>query len=109
MNELKPCPFCGGKAGWMYQKPIGWVMCKKCGASSATFSDNYEEADFQQEAIAAWNRRVDAVPVARHGRWIKSGKLTKCSICGNPAIYTISGRLDITAYCSNCGAKMEVK
>ena len=59
MNKtLLPCPFCGGKARWMYRKPIGWVMCKKCGASSATLSDNYEEADCQQEAIAAWNSRA---------------------------------------------------
>ena len=64
MNELKPCPFCGGKARWMYRKPIGWIMCKKCGASSATLSDNYEEADCQQEAIVAWNRRVDARQLA---------------------------------------------
>ena len=56
--KLLPCPFCGGKARWRYRKPIGWVMCKKCGASSATVSDNYEEADCQQEAIAAWNSRV---------------------------------------------------
>ena len=33
-------------------------MCKKCGASSAALSDNYEEADCQQEAIAAWNSRA---------------------------------------------------
>ena len=63
-NTLLPCPFCGGKARWRYRKPIGWVMCKKCGASSATLSDNYEEADCQQEAIAAWNRRVDARQLA---------------------------------------------
>jgi hypothetical protein len=44
-------------------------MCKKCGASSAALSDNYEEADCQQEAIAAWNRRVDAMPVVR-GEWL---------------------------------------
>jgi hypothetical protein len=59
MNKtLLPCPFCGGKARWMYLKPIGRVMCKKCGASSAALSDNYEEADCQQEAIAAWNSRT---------------------------------------------------
>ena len=39
-------------------------MCKKCGASSAALSDNYEEADCQQEAIAAWNRRADARQLA---------------------------------------------
>jgi len=62
--KLLPCPFCGGEARWRYRKPIGWVMCKKCGASSATLSDKYEEADCQQEAIAAWNRRVDARQLA---------------------------------------------
>ena len=43
---------------------MGWVVCKKCGASSAALSDDYEEADCQQEAIAAWNRRVDARQLA---------------------------------------------
>jgi len=62
--KIEKCPFCGGKARWRYRKPIGWVMCKKCGASSATLSDKYEEADCQQEAIAAWNRRVDARQLA---------------------------------------------
>ena len=62
--KIEKCPFCGGKARWMYRKPIGRIMCKKCGASSATLSDKYEEADCQQEAIAAWNRRVDARQLA---------------------------------------------
>jgi len=73
MNKLLPCPFCGGKARWMYLKPIGWVMCKKCGASSAALSDNYEEADCQQEAIAAWNRRTGKdINVATNAQRIRS-------------------------------------
>ena len=75
-NTLLPCPFCGGKARWMYLKPIGWVMCKKCGASSAELSDNYEEADCQQEAIAAWNRRADARQLA-----LKTGVCPMCEDC----------------------------
>ena len=113
MNKtLLPCPFCGGKARWRYRKPIGWVMCKKCGASSAALSDNYEEADCQQEAIAAWNRRADAVPVVR-GEWKtweeqfpdrttrkKNNLGVFCSACQLHAD-------NMTSYCPNCGAKMK--
>lgn len=49
MSNLKPCPFCGGKASF---KPRSFkASCDKCGACvpvGATSSD---------EAIAAWNRR----------------------------------------------------
>lgn len=38
--QLKPCPFCGGKAeikyvqsGWSYEN-TAYVRCTKCGASS---------------------------------------------------------------------------
>lgn len=50
---------------------------------------------------------VDAVPV-KHGRWIKMGHIehtwlvSKCSVCGNQTI-------DAGTYCTNCGAKMDVK
>lgn len=57
--ELKPCPFCGGKAKWRYSKPCGWIQCKKCGATSVPVADSYEEADGKEVAIAAWNRRAD--------------------------------------------------
>ena len=59
MDELKPCPFCGGKAKWRYSKPCGWIQCKKCGATSVPVADSYEEADGKEVAIAAWNRRVN--------------------------------------------------
>jgi hypothetical protein len=105
--KIEKCPFCGGKARWMYLKPIGRVMCKKCGASSAALSDNYEEADCQQEAIAAWNRRSDAVPVVRCGecdRRIKSADLTNTVLCG--WLHKITMNKD--DFCSY-GAKMEDK
>jgi hypothetical protein len=107
--KIEKCPFCGGKARWMYLKPIGRVMCKKCGASSAALSDNYEEADCQQEAIAAWNRRSDAAPVVR-GEWIENPTKDSvlCSYC-----YADWNLFDNDTYrfcyCPNCGAKMEDK
>jgi hypothetical protein len=54
MNDLKPCPFCGGKAEFHSH----YVMClkrEKCGATMTPCGDCAEET-----VIAAWNRRTDA-------------------------------------------------
>jgi Lar family restriction alleviation protein len=54
-NELKPCPFCGGKADIDAPASIErLVYCKGCYASIAE--------DATPKAIAAWNRRAPAVP-----------------------------------------------
>ena len=51
-DKLKPCPFCGGKAIIDGCDDTLWsVICKKCAASI-----DYNET--KQEAIEAWNRRV---------------------------------------------------
>ena len=72
MNELKPCPFCGGKPYTRFSlrsmghqsDSVGFrVECFKCGISKgvilkvcdASF-DDIEKA--KNEAIEAWNRRV---------------------------------------------------
>lgn len=56
MSELKKCPFCGGEDvhtrsycsdSWHY------VDCLTCGSSGP-------EADGEDEAIAAWNRRANS-------------------------------------------------
>ena len=60
MNELKPCPFCGGdaeeKRGTASQlfRPTEYyyIHCKSCGATG--------KAEFvPKHAAAAWNRRVE--------------------------------------------------
>ena len=52
-DELKPCPFCGGKAIIDGCDETLWiVICKKCDASIG-----YKETE--QEAIEAWNSRVE--------------------------------------------------
>lgn len=53
MNELKPCPFCGGEA--KLYKAKSWeifVECTSCHTDSAIFYD-------VEKAIEAWNRRTD--------------------------------------------------
>lgn len=47
---LKPCPFCGGKAGW-WGDSLG---CDVCNASGPTKGED----DTREQSIAAWNRRA---------------------------------------------------
>ena len=64
-SELKPCPFCGGKAEFgvnpnTFCKTI-WVYCQKCGAETKHFEiDLYSCA--AKNAAEAWNRRADNEP-----------------------------------------------
>ena len=62
MDELKPCPFCGGKAK-LYVHDGVRVLCTKCGATSMSLEDYYNGLDIKSNAvrdvIAAWNRRVN--------------------------------------------------
>lgn len=55
MNELKPCPFCGGKIEKVNAPMMNTVMfvCKKCGADVCFYG-----AEHDPKATKAWNRRV---------------------------------------------------
>ena len=50
-SNLKPCPFCGGEAEF-YEFTCFWVSCKDCWCETFTY-------DTKQEAVEAWNRRVN--------------------------------------------------
>ena len=60
-GELKPCPFCGGKARADYvdlvqQREIHWyVYCTSCHTKTERFTDK----DSYENAIAAWNKREE--------------------------------------------------
>jgi len=61
MTELKPCPFCGGKAkksvGEELEEWVGTVWCTKCQAEVIYIGDDEEDA--MQGVIAKWNRRAE--------------------------------------------------
>ncbi len=54
-NELKPCPFCGGKALGPTDAWPHMITCERCGASVKGFK--YAGAG-AYEAIVKWNKRT---------------------------------------------------
>ena len=60
MTELKPCPFCGGKAKRFYSLSSSWIGCTKCVAYGPPFGDITEPQDGMERAITAWNMRKES-------------------------------------------------
>ena len=65
-KELKPCPFCGGKAGRVHSTQYDEcfsVICQQCGIIIGSYEQNksgkWENLFFKspEEAVRAWNRR----------------------------------------------------
>lgn len=72
-EELKSCPFCGGKASFgkieysSDQEPFAWfadgtpvliahfINCQICGANNQSFVGGYQT---KEQAITAWNTRA---------------------------------------------------
>ena len=62
MAELKPCPFCGGKALLSHDhagEGASYVRCEKCGLESVRFIKSFECAS-DDRAVEFWNRRADS-------------------------------------------------
>lgn len=59
--ELKPCPFCGGKAVLLsniFFSASAEVKCKKCGVRTMVYKGG-DYSDVVLLASQAWNRRVE--------------------------------------------------
>ena len=109
-EELKPCPFCGGKAEIVdfvleheYEnKLLYYVRCSECTVET----DSDEDISV---AKSIWNTRVET---SSRGIWLQhdaeEANAWECSLChhvwqlmdGNPDENKMN-------YCTNCGAKME--
>jgi len=67
IEELKPCPFCGGNAVLkpdnLYSQDTrnihaSWVTCSRCCIEGEHFIDRHD-TDCREQAIKAWNTRSD--------------------------------------------------
>lgn len=71
MNELKPCPFCGGEAELKRKQfdasEAAWIECKSCGAMSTVWAIGLNKIPPRARigdgcfspVRNAWNRRVE--------------------------------------------------
>jgi Lar family restriction alleviation protein len=75
-DELKPCPHCGEEAEIDNDTHLGRVSvyCSMCGHGGFCYEWIESQADAEQKAIAAWNRRAgeqkDAADARRY-RWLR--------------------------------------
>ena len=107
MDELKPCPFCGGKAVlehtyWAYSK-CSYIICVSCLAKSKSFPISTEESSDKQ-AADVWNQREDSD--RKPGRWLNPELIpdsidghmhAECSVCHEVRI--------VDNFCPNCGSR----
>ena len=63
-EELKPCPFCGGKASWYYSGSVTrgrfdiTIACSHCGITMKQSTLRYGLEWLQEKMIEKWNNRV---------------------------------------------------
>ena len=97
--ELKPCPFCGGKARIGHSPNCNdfWIICREC---ATYYPKDMSRKYTESEAIEAWNtrweRKCNLIPAPY--REFTIGYEYKCSMCG--CLMT-----DHDSYCSECGAR----
>lgn len=59
MEELKPCPFCGGEARLLVNDGVR-VICSKCYVGTINMTDvMWQESNAVETVVATWNRRAD--------------------------------------------------
>ena len=98
MSDIKPCPFCGGKAEIRFGGPYSIVRCSGCGVKTDPFISD-------EDAIDAWNTRAERTC---HWEWSEFGNEPdtwegwNCSICGDMG----DELSEIPDYCPSCGAKV---
>lgn len=106
MDELRPCPFCGGEAH-VVGKPHEAVFCVGCGDDTCLgFSGLGWLYGTEEEAAAAWNRRAERtcridMPVID---WETGETDYRCSFCGFSA--DPQDWAETYACCPRCGSRV---
>lgn len=80
--ELKPCPFCGGKAYFLHGRKNECITCEECG--HRFYSLEIGE-DAQKELWKQWNSRPIEDALREENRKLREALETIC------AIYEING------------------
>lgn len=57
-EELKPCPFCGGKAVMISYSEFAFIQCENCECRTPRIDANAQFCA-KDRAIELWNRRAD--------------------------------------------------
>lgn len=101
MDELRPCPFCGGKPMAVETHPgAGFIECTQCGCAM----DEYEAGD-PETLTEHWNRRAE-----RTCTDVEGGDFFRCSACGCEVMRVADGWKPLYMgeinYCPNCGARV---
>lgn len=64
VRTIQLCPFCGGKAGWVFDggqaASYEAIRCQMCGASSSRFYFDrmHPRSEARKKALTAWNKRA---------------------------------------------------
>ena len=72
-NQLKPCPFCGGRAKYVDlgipSEFADWgVECTRCGVVMIAPAAEEGNVTTKKESMAAWNRRAEPL-IRREKPW----------------------------------------
>ena len=113
MNELKNCPFCGGKpilyTSHISKYPFSVVACTDCSVTTTKYEKDHtwlgctykEAADLSKvEARTAWNRRAEPIALPMD---IDDGDVC-CPNCGR--IYDPDEMVWMAEYCYECGQRI---